>query len=230
MTACLTLTACSSSKCAFPPALDSQQALLNSLPDSQRTPPDLAHVPIHRHVDEWAIPVENVEPAMVALKHMVASKGMHVHYPVEVRFVKGDDIWCSPAYGRDTAYIGIIMFKPYGFNVPYRAYFDEFEHIMAQLGGRPHWAKDFRFNGADMANAYPMWKSFQRLVHLLDPHGVFCNEWAQRVVKGADGEGGALQPWLSAKEGALLAEQVERYDRKSATGEQVGDFSTQTDS
>ena len=174
--------------------------------------------------------MENVEPAMLALKQMISSQGMHVHYPVEVRFVKGDDIWCSPAYGRDTAYIGVIMFKPYGFSVPYRAYFDEFERIMAGLGGRPHWAKDFRFNAADMETAYPMWKNFQRLIHLLDPTGVFCNEWALRVVKGVDAAGAQLKPWLSNTEQATLAEQVRVFDRNVLPSDKSADFGSDSES
>ncbi len=149
---------------------------------------------------------------MLALKQLIADHGLYVHYPVEVRFVKGDDIWCSPAYGRDTAYIGVIMFKPYGYDVPFRAYFDEFELVMARLGGRPHWAKDFRFNAADMAVAYPKWKEFQKLTHLLDPNGIFCNEWAQRVVKGVAQSGGAVQPWLVGGERDALAAEVAKYD------------------
>lgn len=31
---------------------------------------------------------------------------MTAHFPIEVRFVKGDDIWLSPAYGEDKCYIG----------------------------------------------------------------------------------------------------------------------------
>ena len=33
------------------------------------------------------------------------------HFLVEVRFVKGDDILLSPAYGWDACYINIIMYR-----------------------------------------------------------------------------------------------------------------------
>lgn len=37
--------------------------------------------------------------------------GLKVHYPIEIRFVKRDDAWLSPAYGVDSCYIGIIMYR-----------------------------------------------------------------------------------------------------------------------
>jgi L-gulonolactone oxidase len=33
------------------------------------------------------------------------------HFPVEVRFSKADDINLSPAFGRDTAYINILLYR-----------------------------------------------------------------------------------------------------------------------
>ena len=105
---------------------------------------------------------------------------------LQVRFVDEDDIWLSPAYGRISAFIGIIMYKPYGVKVNYREYFDEFEKIMTSLGGRPHWAKNFRFTEPDFARAYPKWRSFKRLRSSVDPYDIFVNEWAERNILGLD--------------------------------------------
>ena len=150
-----------------------------------------------------------VPQALQELKDLISSKGYNVHFPVEVRFVRGDDIWCSPAYGRDTAYIGVIMYKPYGFATPWREYFDGFERIMASLGGRPHWAKDFRFTASDMAAAYPKWADFRSLTYLMDPRGLFSNNWANTVVRGVQGTSGEpVQPWLSEDELVTLADAV----------------------
>ena len=38
---------------------------------------------------------------------------------------EGDDIWLSPAYGRDSAYIAVHMYK----GMKYAAYFGEVEKI-----------------------------------------------------------------------------------------------------
>lgn len=55
--------------------------------------------------------------------------------------MKQDDIYLSPAYGRDSTYINIIMYRPYGKDVPYQEYWNQYENIMKSALGRPHWAK-----------------------------------------------------------------------------------------
>lgn len=36
---------------------------------------------------------------------------MVAHYPVEVRFARGDEIWLSPCFQRDSCYMNIIMYR-----------------------------------------------------------------------------------------------------------------------
>lgn len=88
-----------------------------------------------QHVDEWAIPAEHTLEAMFELRELIQRKQIPAHFPVEVRYVRGDDTWMSPAYGRDSVYIGVIMFKPYGLDVKYREYFDEY--VCPKRGARP---------------------------------------------------------------------------------------------
>lgn len=66
---------------------------------------------------------------------------VYAHFPVEVRFVAADDIYLSPSYGRDSCYINIIMYRPFGRSIEYQKYWDEYERLMKEAGGRPHWAK-----------------------------------------------------------------------------------------
>ena len=58
-----------------------------------------------------------------------------------MRFVAADDIYLSPAYGRDSCYINIIMYRPYGKHVPFQSWWSAYEKIVKEAGGRPHWAK-----------------------------------------------------------------------------------------
>jgi hypothetical protein len=37
--------------------------------------------------------------------------GIRIHFPIEIRWTKGDDIWLSPSNGRKTVYIGIVQFR-----------------------------------------------------------------------------------------------------------------------
>lgn len=136
-----------------------------------------------QHVDEWAIPVENVGKVLEKLRNSINDNGFKAHYPIEIRFVAGDDIPLSPAYGRATAYIGIIAYKPYGIETNYKPYFQEYERIMGEFQGRPHWAKDFGLRGdKDFAPIYPLWYEFKALRNRLDPTGVFANAWVKRTL------------------------------------------------
>jgi len=64
-----------------------------------------------QYVNEWAIPVEYTSEALRRLEAFIKESGLKVHWPVEVRFVDQDDVWMSPAYGRKTVYIGVIMYR-----------------------------------------------------------------------------------------------------------------------
>jgi L-gulonolactone oxidase len=139
-----------------------------------------------QHVDEWAIPIEHTARAVRALRERIATRGFRVHLPIEVRFVKGDDIWLSPCYGRDTCYVGVIAYMPYGRPTRHDAYFAEFEDVMASFGGRPHWAKRFGPGPATLQALYPRWRDFAALRAELDPSGVFANAYTDRVLGRVD--------------------------------------------
>jgi L-gulonolactone oxidase len=136
-----------------------------------------------QHVNEWAIPVERTAEALRGLRGLIADRGFRVHLPIEVRFVKGDDVWLSPSYGRDSCYIGIIAYIPFGRKTTnHDAYFAAFEALMAGLDGRPHWAKRFG-PGADwLSQRYPRWSDFQRIRRQLDPDARLTNSYTDRVL------------------------------------------------
>ncbi|KAM9083537.1 L-gulonolactone oxidase isoform 1-T1 [Megaptera novaeangliae] len=95
-----------------------------------------------QHVQDWAIPREKTKEALLELKAMLeAHPKVVAHYPVEVRFTRGDDILLSPCFQRDSCYMNIIMYRPYGKDVPRLDYWLAYETIMKKVGGRPHWAK-----------------------------------------------------------------------------------------
>ncbi len=136
-----------------------------------------------QHVNEWSIPIEHTEEAITRLQRLIDAKGYKVHLPIEVRFVKGDNFWLSPCQGRDSCYIGVIMYRPYGREVEYQAYFRDYESIMASLGGRPHWAKRFAPQSEQLSTMYPFWQDFQTLRQQMDPLYLLRNNFTDRVFK-----------------------------------------------
>jgi FAD-linked oxidoreductase len=126
---------------------------------------------------EYNIPAERFTTVMGEIEELLNRRRFRVHFPIECRFVKGDDIWLSPAYGRDSAYIAVHMYK----GMPYEEYFRAVEAIFQRYDGRPHWGKMHTLDAATLAARYPRWADFQRVRAALDPQGVFLNDYLRRL-------------------------------------------------
>ncbi|MFI5182800.1 MAG: D-arabinono-1,4-lactone oxidase [Vicinamibacteria bacterium] len=122
---------------------------------------------------EYALPAESGPDCLREIRRYVEDKGVPVHFPVEFRLVKGDDIWLSPAYGRDSAYIAVHQYR----GMPYRDYFEGVEAIFRNHRGRPHWGKIHTRTAAELAPLYPMWEPFHEVRRRVDPRGLFLNDY-----------------------------------------------------
>jgi FAD-linked oxidoreductase len=126
---------------------------------------------------EFNIPQEHFKDAMGEIVATIRQRNFRVHFPLECRWVKGDDILISPAHGRDSAYIAAHMYK----GMPYKDYFETLEAILKRYGGRPHWGKMHTFTSADCAARYPRWADFQAIRARFDPQGIFLNAYLERL-------------------------------------------------
>ena len=86
------------------------------------------------------------------------------------------------------AHVLTSVHRPYGFNVPYRKLFRQFEDIVARNGGRPHWAKAHNMRPDDLRALYPRFDDFVRVLDEVDPQGMFRNEYVQRHIYGQQGD------------------------------------------
>lgn len=137
----------------------------------------LAMPPVHRET-ELAIPLEHTVDALRRLRRLVERRRHRVDFIFEVRFVKGDDAWMSPAYGGDVAQIGA-----YAAGTPDRAaFFDTFAEVMSPYGGRPHWGKELWVHASDVTRLFPMAERFRALRDTLDPERRFGNAFLERVL------------------------------------------------
>lgn len=137
-----------------------------------------------QYVDEWSIPLSSLRSALKELRTLVSTKHQ-AHFPVEVRFVACDESWLSPSsgpLGEVRAYVGIIAYRPYGWDSPYKIYFADYEEIMARHNGRPHWAKVFGLHGNDFTKLYPKWSEFLELRKRVDPLNLFVNDYMARTL------------------------------------------------
>jgi L-gulonolactone oxidase len=127
---------------------------------------------------EYGLPRAALPAAFAALRRLVPSLPFKIVFPVEVRFTAADDIWLSHGYGRDSAYIAIHQFV----GMPYERYFREFEALMTEFSGRPHWGKQHFRDASYLASVYPRFSDFLAVRDKLDPDRLFANEYLTQIL------------------------------------------------
>jgi L-gulonolactone oxidase len=141
-----------------------------------------------QHTIEFAIPISNLEDVLEELRLLIKSKGYFVNFPVEVRFTPADDIYLSPCVSpqNDTVFcwVGIVMYRPYLKDPPrYKELFKDFQTIMLEYNGRPHWAKAFDQNLFKIMDCYPK-DSVEKFLEVRathDPQRLFENDFLANV-------------------------------------------------
>lgn len=126
---------------------------------------------------EYNIPIEDFKACIQEFKDLLEKNEYFVFFPVECRFAKGDDIWLSPAYGRDSAYIAIHVFK----DQEHDPYFKEMEALFMRYNGRPHWGKMHTRTAETLSKTYEKWDDFLALRAKLDPDKLFLNPHLEDV-------------------------------------------------
>jgi L-gulonolactone oxidase len=127
---------------------------------------------------EYAIPRSHGPEAIRAIRQGLQARRLPVNFPIEVRFVAGDDALLSPAHERDTCYIAVHAFD----QMEYEPYFSMVEEIMNGFDGRPHWGKRHFQTAESLAPRYPGWQRFQAVRARMDPEGLFANDELDRVL------------------------------------------------
>ena len=131
---------------------------------------------------EYNIPAEHTRAVIGEIQQCIEQHQFAVNFPLECRFVHSDDIWLSPAYQRESAYVAVHMYR----GMPYHSYFSHIEEIFKRHQGRPHWGKMHTRTAQELAALYPHWHDFRRVRASLDPNGVFLNDYL-RALFDADG-------------------------------------------
>jgi L-gulono-1,4-lactone dehydrogenase len=135
------------------------------------------NIPRHQET-EYAIPREQAAKAIDQVRQMVLdTRRYRVNFPMEIRFVAADDIPMSPTSERDSCYLGAYVASERWA----KPYFADFEALIADYRGRPHWGKSFSRTAAELRDLYPRYDDFDRIRRRCDPHGVFRNSFVDRV-------------------------------------------------
>lgn len=122
---------------------------------------------------EWSVPAQRGADALREIKALVARREFPLMFPLEYRWVKGDDIWLSPNHGRDSVHISVHQYV----GMPFERYFDAVQAICLNHGGRPHWGKVHSLKAAQLSRLYPRWDDFLALREKMDPDGRFLTPY-----------------------------------------------------
>ncbi len=134
-------------------------------------------MPFRHRETECAVPMARAGEAVERTLHAIERDKLVVNFPVEIRFVRGDAAWMSPAYGGDTCQIGAYCWGP---RAP--AYFAAFWREMRALDARPHWGKELDHTADEVRALWPRAKEFCTLRDELDPDRVFASEFHTRTL------------------------------------------------
>ncbi|MBN9229442.1 MAG: hypothetical protein BGO90_01395 [Legionella sp. 40-6] len=131
----------------------------------------------HREI-EYSIPVEEALNTLQEIRQLLNEHPTHVSFPVEVRYVKADDIYLSPNYQRNTVWIAVHAYT----RDEHEAVFKDVEQVFLQHHGRPHWGKMHWLEHEQIKDLYPCLSQFKKIQHQLDPQGIFLNGYLRKLL------------------------------------------------
>jgi FAD/FMN-containing dehydrogenase len=127
---------------------------------------------------EYNVPLDAFEEVFKEMKKTITHRKFNIHFPIEHRVVKADDIYLSPAYNRDSAYIACHVYNKKDF----KPYFKALEEIFLAHGGRPHWGKMHTLNVEQVKAKYPKFDDFKKHQNKQDPNGLFLNGYLKNLL------------------------------------------------
>jgi alditol oxidase len=114
--------------------------------------------------------------ALDGLRHLISP----VLLVSEIRTVAADDLWLSPAYGRETIAVHF-TWKPDA--VPLAPVLAQVEAALEPFAPRPHWGKVTTMPAAAVSARYPRLDDVRALVSRLDPAGTFRNDFTDAYLR-----------------------------------------------
>jgi FAD/FMN-containing dehydrogenase len=126
---------------------------------------------------EYAVPFVSGPECFRAIRDLMRKGHPQVRWPVEYRTQRADDLFLSPAFGRDVVTISLHEAP----DRPYQAFFRDAEAIFRAFDGRPHWGKLHTMSAPDFERLYPQWARFQAVREQLDPSGLFLNPYLRTI-------------------------------------------------
>ncbi|HET6473391.1 MAG TPA: D-arabinono-1,4-lactone oxidase [Pseudomonadales bacterium] len=120
---------------------------------------------------EYSVPLEAGAACVREILRTVDEQNIDVAFPLEYRYVAGDDLALSMFSGGPRASISVHQDA----NYDYRPYFEVIEPIFWKYDGRPHWGKLHTLKYEQLSKLYPKFKDYLEIRAALDPTGRLLN-------------------------------------------------------
>ncbi|MBK9236517.1 MAG: hypothetical protein IPO19_10930 [Rhodoferax sp.] len=99
-------------------------------------------------------------------------------FPIEFRYIRGDQAWLSPFYGRDRCSIAAHAMQG-----------EQHDYLLSELGpvyrrhgARPHWGKLHDRRPTELRALYPQWQAFAAVRRELDPQGRMLTPYMKQLL------------------------------------------------
>lgn len=126
---------------------------------------------------EYAVPAAAGPACFAELRRVIRRDFPDLDWPIEYRTLAADDVWLSPAFGRDSVTLSVHEAAA----LPYDRLFDACEQIFLAHDGRPHWGKLHSRRARELAPTSPEWTRFTAARASADPDGVFLNDYLRAL-------------------------------------------------
>lgn len=158
-----------------------QRLAMLALPESEQVEhtPQPAVQPLVRHLQlhEMQIAAEDLPEALTQLEHLLTALELRGYAAIECGFIAADDVWLSPAFGRDSAFVRLKQYRGAADEALTRAFVD----VLDRYEARPHWGSPHGKSESELAGLYPRWNEFRTLRKQCDPRGVFLNDYLAQL-------------------------------------------------
>ncbi len=127
---------------------------------------------------EWFVAREDAPAALRSLTPLM-EQFADLLAVTEIRAIRADDLWLSPAFGRDTVAIHFTWVRRPG---PVLQAAQAIQAALSPYAPRPHWGKVFDTEAFHAAACYPHLADFVDLIRSLDPTGTFGSPFVDRLL------------------------------------------------
>lgn len=124
------------------------------------------------HELEYYVPAEHGLEAEEALQSLILNVHTDQKYPIETRWVKGDEGYISPFTHRDTTVLSVSGAP----GTDYWPYLRDVDALLEQFDARVHWGKIHFMTRERLERQFPELDKFLAVRREFDPNGVFLND------------------------------------------------------